>query len=57
MILGDFNADCSYVSKTKMKSLDLLGEGYHWLIEDHVDTTVGKSDCAYDRYDYSMTLT
>ena len=47
--MGDFNADCSYLSKTKRNNLALRAEGYHWLIPDDWDTTVAASDCAYDR--------
>ena len=47
--MGDFNADGSYVSKKKLAKLDLRRSGYAWLIKDDVDTTVGKSDLAYDR--------
>ncbi|XP_058013615.1 deoxyribonuclease-1-like 2 isoform X3 [Ahaetulla prasina] len=50
MFLGDFNADCSYVGKKDWSSVRLrTSEVFHWLISDDVDTTVGNSDCAYDR--------
>ncbi|XP_032086677.1 deoxyribonuclease-1-like 2 [Thamnophis elegans] len=50
MFLGDFNADCSYVGKKDWSSIRLrTSEVFHWLISDDTDTTVGKSDCAYDR--------
>uniref|UniRef100_A0A8D0L0Z0 Deoxyribonuclease n=1 Tax=Sphenodon punctatus TaxID=8508 RepID=A0A8D0L0Z0_SPHPU len=50
MFLGDFNADCSYVKKEDWASIRLRSsELFKWLIPDTADTTVGKSDCAYDR--------
>lgn len=50
LIMGDFNADCSYVSKTASSKLKLRSSSYHWWIEDDVDTTVANTDCAYDRF-------
>uniref|UniRef100_A0A8C6VJ98 Deoxyribonuclease n=1 Tax=Naja naja TaxID=35670 RepID=A0A8C6VJ98_NAJNA len=50
MFLGDFNADCSYVGKKDWSSVRLrTSEVFKWLISDDTDTTVGNSDCAYDR--------
>lgn len=50
MFLGDFNADCSYVKNEDWGSIRLrTSEVFKWLIPDSADTTVGKSDCAYDR--------
>ncbi|XP_070617649.1 deoxyribonuclease-1-like 2 isoform X5 [Erythrolamprus reginae] len=50
MFLGDFNADCSYVGKKDWSSIRLrTSQVFHWLISDDMDTTVGNSDCAYDR--------
>ncbi|XP_072019738.1 deoxyribonuclease-1-like [Amphiura filiformis] len=47
---GDFNADCSYVGKTKWDKVTFRSDDrFVWLIGDDVDTTVAKSDCAYDR--------
>lgn len=51
LILGDLNADCDYVTKTRMGELKLrINPKYHWLIRDEIDTTVSGTDCAYDRY-------
>ena len=50
LIMGDFNADCSYVSNAESSKLKLRARMYRWWIGDDVDTTVGKTDCAYDRY-------
>ncbi|XP_053509216.1 deoxyribonuclease gamma [Ictalurus furcatus] len=51
MILGDFNADGSYVSKKEMKAIRIYeDEDFHWLIRDKVDTTTStKNDHTYDR--------
>ncbi|XP_053132645.1 deoxyribonuclease-1-like 2 [Hemicordylus capensis] len=50
MFLGDFNAACKYVSSSDWDSIRLRSKkAFKWLIADTVDTTVGKSDCAYDR--------
>ena len=50
--MGDFNADCSYVTKSKSSKLKLRSAKYHWWIGDDVDTTVAATDCAYDRLRY-----
>ncbi|XP_060076203.1 deoxyribonuclease-1-like [Ylistrum balloti] len=52
MIMGDLNADCSYVPKKDWPSITLKTDtDFHWLIGDDVDTTVKAStDCAYDRF-------
>ncbi|XP_026161697.1 deoxyribonuclease gamma-like [Mastacembelus armatus] len=51
MILGDFNADGSYVSKKEMKRIRIRSDkNFHWLIGDDVDTTAStKNDNTYDR--------
>ncbi|XP_062842631.1 deoxyribonuclease gamma-like [Trichomycterus rosablanca] len=51
MILGDFNADGTYVSKKKMKKIRIRADtNFHWLIGDEVDTTTRQSnDHTYDR--------
>ncbi len=50
IILGDFNAGCSYLSYSEYMSLDLVTDTkYSWLIDIHEDTTTTDSDCAYDR--------
>ena len=50
IILGDLNADCSYLSRTRYNQLDLvLDTRFMWLIDSSVDTTTKSSDCAYDR--------
>lgn len=50
VIIGDFNAGCSYLSYPEYMSLDLVTDPrYLWLIDIHEDTTTTDSDCAYDR--------
>lgn len=50
MFLRDFNADCSYVQPSDWSSIRLrTSDVFKWLLPDSADTTVGKSDCAYDR--------
>lgn len=50
MILGDLNADCSYLSQTRYNTLDLvLNTSFTWWIANDIDTTTGTTDCAYDR--------
>ncbi|NXA29500.1 DNSL2 protein, partial [Ibidorhyncha struthersii] len=50
MFLGDFNADCAYVQPSDWSAIRLrTSDIFKWLLPDGADTTVGKSDCAYDR--------
>lgn len=51
MLLGDFNADCSYLTKKNREKLQLITDkNLHWLIADKTDTTVKAStSCSYDR--------
>ncbi|NXG84450.1 DNAS1 protein, partial [Stercorarius parasiticus] len=50
LLLGDFNADCSYVTSTQWPSIRLRSlDACEWLIPDSADTTVADTDCAYDR--------
>ncbi|KAM6299406.1 deoxyribonuclease-1-like 2 [Aegotheles albertisi] len=50
MFLGDFNADCAYVQASDWAAIRLRSSDvFKWLIPDGTDTTVGRSDCAYDR--------
>ncbi|XP_043831297.1 LOW QUALITY PROTEIN: deoxyribonuclease-1-like 2 [Dromiciops gliroides] len=50
LFLGDFNADCNYVKQHDWANIRLrTSEIFKWLIPDNTDTTVGNSDCAYDR--------
>jgi endonuclease/exonuclease/phosphatase family metal-dependent hydrolase len=45
LILGDLNADCSYYNNEKQIEFN----SWNWEIKDYEDTTVGNSNCAYDR--------
>ncbi|XP_071616713.1 deoxyribonuclease-1-like 2 [Heliangelus exortis] len=50
MFLGDFNAACAYVQPGDWRGIRLRTSSvFRWLIPDTTDTTVGRSDCAYDR--------
>uniref|UniRef100_A0A8C7YIK5 Deoxyribonuclease n=1 Tax=Oryzias sinensis TaxID=183150 RepID=A0A8C7YIK5_9TELE len=51
MLLGDFNADCSYLPKKNRKNVRLITDtSLSWLIPDTADTTVrSTTSCAYDR--------
>ncbi|XP_046882128.1 deoxyribonuclease-1-like [Hypomesus transpacificus] len=51
MILGDFNADGRYVSRSGMRDIKIHSDrSYHWLIADDVDTTTSTAnDHTYDR--------
>ncbi|NWU92348.1 DNAS1 protein, partial [Upupa epops] len=50
LFLGDFNADCSYVTSSQWPSIRLRHlSACQWLIPDSADTTVADTDCAYDR--------
>ncbi|NXY23592.1 DNAS1 protein, partial [Atrichornis clamosus] len=51
LFLGDFNADCSYVTSSQWPSIRLRSLcACEWLIPDSADTTVADTtNCAYDR--------
>ncbi|NXP25471.1 DNAS1 protein, partial [Scytalopus superciliaris] len=51
LFLGDFNADCSYVTSSQWPSIRLRSlSACEWLIPDSADTTVANTtNCAYDR--------
>lgn len=51
MILGDLNADCSYVTIKGWRAVRLRSDpSFRWLIGDEQDTTVReRTHCAYDR--------
>ena len=52
LIMGDFNADCSYLKATEYASISLAtSTSFTWLIDSSADTTVSdRTDCAYDRF-------
>ncbi|XP_058616371.1 deoxyribonuclease gamma-like [Onychostoma macrolepis] len=50
MILGDFNADGTYLSEAAKKRTRIWGRNFHWLIKDGVDTTASNNNKhTYDR--------
>ncbi|XP_069343116.1 deoxyribonuclease-1 isoform X3 [Eulemur rufifrons] len=50
MLMGDFNAGCSYVTPSHWPSIRLrTNSAFQWLIPDSADTTVTSTHCAYDR--------
>ncbi|XP_033982005.1 deoxyribonuclease-1-like isoform X2 [Trematomus bernacchii] len=50
MVLGDFNADGTYVTAKEWDDIRLFtNKNFHWLIANGVDTTVAKSIHTYDR--------
>uniref|UniRef100_A0A8D0ZR83 Deoxyribonuclease-1 n=1 Tax=Sus scrofa TaxID=9823 RepID=A0A8D0ZR83_PIG len=50
MLMGDFNAGCSYVTTSHWSSIRLReSPPFQWLIPDTADTTVSSTHCAYDR--------
>ncbi|XP_057385944.1 deoxyribonuclease-1 isoform X2 [Balaenoptera acutorostrata] len=50
MLMGDFNAGCSYVTPSQWSSIRLhKSPRFQWLIPDTADTTVTSTHCAYDR--------
>ncbi|XP_032444184.1 deoxyribonuclease-1 [Xiphophorus hellerii] len=50
VLLGDFNAGCSYVSGSNWEQIRLFTDkSFHWLIPNTADTTVSNTNCPYDR--------
>ena len=50
IVLGDFNADCSYASTYELNQLDIRSPDYLWVVPDSADTTFSENThCAYDR--------
>ena len=50
IIMGDLNADCSYLSNSRYDDLIFTtNSSFLWLIGKENDTTVSNSSCAYDR--------
>ncbi|XP_040491355.1 deoxyribonuclease-1 isoform X4 [Ursus maritimus] len=49
MLMGDFNAGCSYVAPSQWASIRLrTSPAFQWLIPDTADTTSTSTHCAYD---------
>ena len=49
VILGDYNAGCSYASPRRTMAIANENSSYAWLVPDSADTTVSSTYCAYDR--------
>ena len=49
IVLGDFNASCSYASPASLNELAIRGDDYTWIVPDEADTNLASSQCAYDR--------
>lgn len=45
ILLGDLNADCKYYDRNSEQDFN----AWAWAVPDAEDTTVAKTDCAYDR--------
>ncbi|XP_011885698.1 PREDICTED: deoxyribonuclease-1 isoform X4 [Cercocebus atys] len=57
MLMGDFNAGCSYVRPSQWSSIRLrMSPTFQWLIPDTADTTATSTHCAYDRIVVAGTL-
>lgn len=57
IVVGDFNADCSYVDEADLEALDIK-KNYAWLIPNTEKTNLAKSaDCTYDRIVISTECT
>ncbi len=51
IVLGDFNASCSYADPGELDRLEIRGPDYFWVVPDDAKTNLSeKSDCAYDRF-------
>eukprot|EP00058_Branchiostoma_floridae_P020105 XP_002605595.1 hypothetical protein BRAFLDRAFT_94294 [Branchiostoma floridae] len=49
IIMGDLNADCSYVGASDWSSIRIWTDNrFEWLIGNEADTTVKSTHCAYD---------
>lgn len=50
IIVGDFNAACSYVQPDDLVGADITSSTFTWVVPDNADTNVATSSaCAYDR--------
>ena len=52
ILLGDINADCSYLAEDE--AIGLRDPDFIWPVGNDADTTVGSSDCAYDRFIFTQ---
>jgi endonuclease/exonuclease/phosphatase family metal-dependent hydrolase len=49
MIVGDYNADCSYFDEDEIINLEIGTEEFLWAIPNDADTNLANSNCTYDR--------
>ena len=49
IVLGDFNAGCTYASEDELRGLEISGTDYVWIVPNSADTNLGELPCAYDR--------
>ena len=49
IVLGDFNAGCSYAREEELRALEISGRDYVWIVPYSADTNLGARPCAYDR--------
>jgi len=50
IMLGDFNASCSYASDNEIEELTISGDEFLWIVPNDADTNQSdKTECAYDR--------
>ncbi|GEM_PF-780937 len=56
IVLGDFNADCTYF-KEKADLSALEGAEYYWVVDDSADTTTKSTVCTYDRIVFKKDAT
>ena len=54
IIMGDFNAGCTYVNDDWSSIRLATDHRFYWLINDVKDTTSASTECAYDRYGKSL---
>lgn len=47
IVLGDLNADCGYLKNSD--NIKFRNNNFRWVVPDDADTTVGNTNCAYDR--------
>lgn len=51
IVLGDFNASCTYARPGQLNRLAIRGKDYFWIVPDTAKTNLSaKSNCAYDRF-------
>jgi len=49
MIVGDYNADCSYFDEEDIPELEIGSTEFLWAIPNEADTNLADSNCTYDR--------